>query len=95
MKELNEWAIVEIKGYRKVAGRITSETLAGFEFLRVDIYSSPEKIELTEYYNPSSIHAIIPVKQEVAILFSKNNIYQPITRWELQDNPMIAGDIPV
>jgi hypothetical protein len=95
MKELNEWAIIEIKGYRKVAGKITSETLAGFEFLRVDIYSSPEKIELTEYYNPSSIHSIIPVSVETAILFAKNTTHKPIANWELQNNPMIEQDIPL
>lgn len=77
------WAIIEITGYKKLAGKVKSESLGGAPFLRIDVYSSPEKKELTQYYGPSFIYCITPVSKEVAIAFTKNNFQEPAKQWDL------------
>lgn len=52
------WALVEIMGHQRVAGRVTEEVIAGANLLRVDIPQAiPGEAEFrTEYLGPSSIY---------------------------------------
>lgn len=78
-----EWALLELMGHRKLAGKVSEETIASQTFIRIDIYSSENKIELTQYYNASAVYCMTPTTKEIAINFSKRNITIPITKWEL------------
>ena len=98
--DFESWAILELMGHRKLAGMVKTESLGGAPFIRIDIYSSESKIELTQYYNPSSIYSITPTFMEVCIKFTKNNYQQPVQRWELPEpvpsqEKEIEDDIPV
>lgn len=79
----NEWAILELMGHRKIAGKITEESIAGQAFVRIDIYSADDKIELTQYYNPTSVYSLTPVEKKTAVDFSIRHVPVPIYKWEL------------
>lgn len=88
MSETNfeSWAILELMGHRKLAGMVQTETLGGAPFIRIDVYSSDEKIEVTQFYNPSSVYCITPTTKELSVQYTKNNYQKPIHRYELEDN---------
>lgn len=80
------WAIVELMGHRRLAGRLTEVTLAGAGFLRIDIPGAdPEKWAATQFISPSSgsIYAITPVSEEVARVAARREQPQPVHAWEL------------
>lgn len=52
------WMIVEVKGHRKLAGRVTETTLAGHGVIRVDVPGEGDAVILTQLYPPDSIHCL-------------------------------------
>ena len=71
------WAIVEIMGHRKLAGRVTEETIGGSAMLRIDVPpvdaregSYGQKLEsraqFTQYFGGSAIFSITPCTEKVA-----------------------------
>lgn len=78
------WAIVELMGHRKLAGRVSEATLAGGAFLRLDVPSTPPA---TQFYAPGAVYCITPTTEEIARGFCARNAPEPITRWELPQLP--------
>ena len=71
------WAIVEIMGHRKLAGRVTEESIAGTNLLRIDVPPVPEregsygqKLQerpaFTQYFGASAIFSLTPCNEETA-----------------------------
>ena len=86
------WAILELMGHRKLAGMVKTESLGGMPFIRIDVYSSDEKIELTQFYNPSSIYCITPTTKDLSLKFTKNNYQQPFHTFEIEDCTIIDDE---
>lgn len=64
-KEFDTWAIVEAMGFKKYAGHVTTQELAGASFIRVDVpaTSTPEYSKLI---GAGSIYMITPTDEETA-----------------------------
>lgn len=89
-----EWAVLELMGHRRVAGKVTEQQIAGAGFIRIDIPSDPPA---TQFYAPSSVYAITPTTEEIARAIAKEGDHGPINRWELRrmlEAPAAADDDP-
>ena len=82
----DEWAILELMGHRRLAGKITDAVIGGGSFLRIDVPGDDEKW-ITQYYSPQSVYCITPTTEEIARIVAKQNQPEPVYRWEL---PQIA-----
>lgn len=80
----DEWAIVELLGHRRLAGRVREVTLAGAGMLRLDIPATPGHGEQTQYINPSSLYALHPTTEAIATAAAGNFRPSPVSRWELE-----------
>ena len=58
------WAIVELMGHRKRAGRICEVEQFGATLLRIDIPAGEETV--TEFYGGGAIYALRPCSEELA-----------------------------
>ncbi|MGD9100039.1 MAG: acetyltransferase [Anaerolineae bacterium] len=65
-KTLDTWAIVELFGHSKIAGRVTEQQIAGGAFLRVDVPGVDGQQEFTRFYGAGAIYSITPVSEEMA-----------------------------
>jgi hypothetical protein len=79
----DEWAICELLGHRRVAGRIREVQIAGAGFLRLDIPPTDGHPEQTQYIAPGSIYALHPVTEDVAQAVAKHCRPEPAHSWEL------------
>lgn len=88
---LDTWAIVELFGHSRTAGRVTEETIAGGEFLRVDVPEVDGQVGFTKFYGASAIYSITPVSEEVARLALKRMRPEPINVYlpELKQLPRV------
>jgi len=89
------WAVVELMGHRRMAGRVTEQTVAGTALLRIDIPSDPP---VTQLYGGSAIYCITPTTEEIARAVALHNQPQPVHRWELaapQQEESYAGGLRV
>lgn len=79
-----EWAIVEIFGHRKHAGRIREEERFGAKLMRIDVPNKGAPAEhgwTTHYYGGASIFSMVPTDEATAIRINKP--YEPPSRYAL------------
>ena len=63
----DEWAIVELMGHRRLAGRLREQTLGGAAMLRLDVPGgNPGGGDVTHFYSASAIYCITPCGEELA-----------------------------
>ncbi len=78
----DEWAVLELMGHRRLAGRVTDAVIGGGSFLRIDIPGKNERVT-TQYYSPGSVYCITPTTEEIARSVSAQSEPEPVHRWEL------------
>ncbi|MCX5671304.1 MAG: hypothetical protein NTU94_08320, partial [Planctomycetota bacterium] len=61
-----EWAVVELFGRQKVAGRVSEQTIGGCSFIRVDIPEGEGRAAQTKFYGQGAIYRMTPVAESVA-----------------------------
>ena len=60
------WAIVELFGHSRIAGKVSEQVIAGDTFLRVDVPEVDGEAEFTRFYGASAIYSITPTTEGVA-----------------------------
>jgi len=78
-KTFDHWAIVEVMGHARYAGRVTEEAVGGCSFVRVDVPEIDDLPGFTKLLGQSSIFSITPVAREVAVEAVKQFRSRPIT----------------
>lgn len=77
-----EWAILELMGHRRLAGKVTEQEIAGARFIRIDV-PGPGGTAATQFYAPGAVYAITPTTEEMARAVAQISQPEPVTRWEL------------
>jgi|ERR1043166_49143 hypothetical protein len=77
------WAIVELFGHQKIAGRVSEATIAGGAFIRVDVPQCGEQKPFTRFFGPSAIYSINPTTEEIARSAARYHVKAPVERYEL------------
>jgi hypothetical protein len=88
---LQQWAILELFGHQKVAGRVSEYTLGGVSFVRVDVpeieaqdHSSPMERKRTVHahtrcFGPAAIYAINWCDEQTALIAATSIIDEPLS----------------
>jgi len=82
----DQWAILEIMGHNRFAGRLTEETIAGKGFLRIDIPSVGGREGFTKFFGPDSVYAITPCTEDVAAAVAAELRNEPIGVYDLPED---------
>lgn len=82
-EKFSEFAIVEMMGHRKIAGKVTESEIGGSTLLRVDVLNGEGKTDRTEYIGVGSIYCLTVVSEEVAIAVAKNYTPKPSFAYNL------------
>lgn len=61
-----QWAILEIMGHVKLAGRVSEQTIAGTGFIRIDVPQVGDLPAFTRLYGTGAIYSITPVSEDFA-----------------------------
>lgn len=94
-----QWAVVEIFGHQKIAGKVTEQTIGGCSFVRVDVpelpettvdyYGKPKKIQpiagFTKLYGNGAIYAMTFVDEAIAKATAASLRIMPIDSYTLKD----------
>ncbi len=79
------FAIVELMGHRKLAGRISRAEILGTEMLRVDVIDPAGATIATQFYNGGSIYALTFCgEKEARAAAATSSSWQPVTRYEVK-----------
>lgn len=83
------WGILELMGHRKLAGKLSTQKVAGASFLRIDIPARKDtavetEFVATQFVNPTSIYAMHPTTEEVARAVAALIAPDPVTKWDVK-----------
>ena len=60
------WAVVELFGHKRLAGRISEVEFAGSGMLRVDVPPAGDLPQFTRFVAPKAVYSINPCDEETA-----------------------------
>jgi len=81
--QFDEWALVELMGHQRIAGRVTEAEIGGCKFVRVDVPESDDgRQPMTKFLGPASIYAITPMSEESARSVASRIDAAPISAWD-------------
>ncbi|WP_322768423.1 acetyltransferase [Frankia sp. Cr1] len=80
-QNFDEWAIIELFGHVRRAGRVREWEVAGHGFLRLDIPDGGQWV--TQFVNPKSIYALTPTTEKLARAAATRWQPEPVHPWEL------------
>ena len=64
--KFDSWAIVDIFGHQKFAGRVTEQSIGGASFVRIDIPQVEDHPAYTKLFGAAAIYCITPTTEELA-----------------------------
>lgn len=79
------WAIVELMGHTRIAGKVTEAEIGGGKLLRVDVPAVGDKQPLTKYFGTVAIYAITPVDEETALMAAQEITTAPVSEWSARE----------
>ncbi len=79
---LDVWAVVELMGHIKLAGKLTEESHCGAVLGRLDIPLDGDKW-LTQFFGGSAVFRITPTDEATARAVAANCAPAPISRYEM------------
>lgn len=60
------WAVLEVMGHERIAGKITEKPIGNSIFMQVDVPASDKLPGFTRLYHPNSLFSFTPVPEQVA-----------------------------
>lgn len=83
--KIDTWAIVELMGHVRIAGRVTEEEHFGAKLGRIDIPTGDGFV--TQFFGGSSVYRMTPCSEAAARGVAAANVPQPVHSWELPALP--------
>ncbi len=77
-----EWAVLELLGHVRLAGKVSEANLFGTALGRIDIPKRDGGF-VTQYFGGGSVYRITPVTEEIARAVAEHHEPEPVHRWEL------------
>lgn len=68
ISKFEEWAVVELFGHSRIAGKVSEATIGGCAFVRVDVPATETRPAYTKFFGNGAIYAMTPCDEEVARL---------------------------
>lgn len=84
-KPFDEWAIVEIMGHQKYAGKVSEHVIGGASLLRIDVPAVNQQKPFTKLFGIGSVYAITPTTEEIAIACATKLRQAPLSIYDLPE----------
>lgn len=82
--KFDQWAIVEVMGHQRFAGRVSEQAVGGANFVRVDVPAIDGQPEFTKLFGPSSIYCITIVTEEIARTAAASMRIVPVSAYDIR-----------
>jgi hypothetical protein len=79
-----QWALVELFGHQRIAGRVTEAEISGGKFIRVDVPQIGNLQPVTRFYGAAAIYGITPVTEDTALRLAAQIEAAPLAVWDAQ-----------
>lgn len=83
-EKFEAYALVELFGHQRMAGKVTEQAIGGASFIRIDVPETSRQPGFSRILNPSSIYAINPITLEAMVEVAENLNTAPIQEWDIR-----------
>ncbi len=80
-EKFEQWAIVEVMGHQRLAGKVTEQAIGGTAFVRVDVPEVNKCQPFTKLLGSGAIYAITIVNEETARAVAGQLQQKPMDEW--------------
>lgn len=84
-EKFEAYALVELFGHQRMAGKVTEQSIGGASFIRIDVPETSKQPGFTRILNPSSIYAINPITLEAMTGMAENLNKAPIQAYDIRE----------
>lgn len=78
------WAMVELFGHQRIAGKVTPCELGAGALVRIDVPAVGDRAPLTKFYNVKAIYGITPVDKASCERMARDIRAEPISEYSIQ-----------
>lgn len=89
--KFESWAIVELFGHQRIAGRVSEQAIGGCNFLRVDVPEAGGVAAFTKFYTQGAIYCLTPCDEATARQAVEHFRAQPINEFVLPSRPALPA----
>lgn len=88
-EKFESWAILELFGHARIAGKVCEATIGGSSLLRVDVPECGGQQAYTKFFGNGAIYSMTPCSEEVARAALRQIRPEPVNVWipELKQLP--------
>jgi len=79
------WGLVEIFGHQQIAGFVSSQTVGGQSFVRVDVPETMKQAAWSKLYGAGAIYAMTPMAEDLVRQRANALEVAPLTAWDLPE----------
>lgn len=83
-EKFDVWALVELFGHQRLAGRVTEQAIGGLHFVRVDVPEVDGIAGYTRLFGQGAIYGITITTEDVAKRLAANMRSKPIQAYEVE-----------
>jgi hypothetical protein len=89
-QKFEQWALVELFGHQRIAGRVSELAIGGCAFVRVDVPELPATDEkpavqaVTKLYSQAAIYGMTFLDEAACMVFVRQLRIEPIDEWSLR-----------
>lgn len=84
-ENLDLFAIVELFGHQKIAGKVSEHSVGSATFIRIDVPETKSQPKFSRLVNPSAVYAINPTTEEVIEYMAESFAVKPIESWDFRE----------
>ncbi len=82
-EKFEQWAILELMGHRRLAGKVSEASIGGGSFIRIDM-PMKDGSNSTQFYSPGSVYCITPTTEDISRKMSLAYQPEPVSQWEFR-----------
>jgi len=79
-----QWAIVDLFGHSRYAGRISEQELAGSSFVRIDIPETDSQPAFSKLFGAAAVYSITFVTETIARALAREYEIRPVETYSIQ-----------
>ncbi|OPY15028.1 MAG: hypothetical protein A4E74_02265 [Syntrophus sp. PtaB.Bin075] len=84
-QNFSEWAIIDLFGHQRIAGRVSEQQIGGSSFVRVDVPEVGEQKGFTKLFGPGAIYSITITDEMTATAAASYYKSVPMDQWSVRD----------
>ena len=91
-KDFKEYAIIDLFGHQRIAGRVSEQQIGGSSFVRVDVPQIGEQKPFTKLFGSGAIYSITITDEETAKAAAAYIAPEPMDKWSVRE--MMQNQLP-